>query len=78
LANVAVTMTRPNVIGCGTLSGAAVCKDKKPKHKRCNQGVGNGPEDCDPGNSNQGDEDRSNDERGGTPGHPGRHGGNGK
>jgi hypothetical protein len=78
LANVAVTMTRPNVIGCGTLSGAAVCKDKKPKHKHCNQGVGNGHEDCDPGNSNQGDEDRSNDERDGTPGNPGRHGGNGK
>jgi hypothetical protein len=37
-----------------------------------------GPEDCDPGNSNQGDDDRSNDERGGTPGNPGRKGGNGK
>jgi hypothetical protein len=40
--------------------------------------VGNGPEGCDPGNSNQGDPARSNDELGGTPGDPGRKGGNGK
>jgi hypothetical protein len=40
--------------------------------------VGNGPEGCDPGNSNQGDKSRSNDELGGTPGDPGRQGGNGK
>jgi len=40
--------------------------------------VGNGPEGCDPGNSNQGDPSRSNDEQGGTPGNPGRKGGNGK
>ena len=46
--------------------------------EHCNQGVGNGPEGCDPGNSNQGDNNRSNDERGGTPGNPGRKGGNGK
>ena len=45
--------------------------------KHCNQGVGNGPEGCDPGNSNQGDRSRSNDELGGTPGDPGRQGGNG-
>jgi hypothetical protein len=58
------------------------CKDDDDKehkeHKPCNQGVGNGPEGCDPGNSNQGDKDRSNDELGGKPGHPGRMGGNGK
>ena len=42
----------------------------------CNQGVGNGPEACDPGNSNQGFPFRSNDEMGGTPGNPGRKGGN--
>ncbi len=47
-------------------------------HPDCNQGVGNGPEACDPGNSNQGDPSRSNDEVGGTPGNPGRKGGNGK
>jgi hypothetical protein len=47
-------------------------------HQACNQGVGNGPEGCDPGNSNQGDKSRSNDELGGTPGDPGRKGGNGK
>ena len=38
----------------------------------CNQGVGNGEEDCDPGNSNQGDPDNSNDEDGGAPGNPGK------
>ena len=38
----------------------------------CNQGVGNGDEGCDPGNSNQGDPDNSNDENGGTPGDPGK------
>jgi hypothetical protein len=78
LASVAVTMTNASVIGCDVLSSFSSCKQEKPKHTRCNQGVGNGPEGCDPGNSNQGDEDRSNDELGGTPGHPGRHGGNGK
>jgi hypothetical protein len=50
----------------------------KPPKQHCNQGVGNGSEGCDPGNSNQGDESRSNDEQGGTPGDPGRQGGNGK
>ena len=39
-------------------------------HRKCNQGVGNGPEGCDPGNSNH--HNPSNDERGGTPGNPGR------
>ena len=34
--------------------------------------MGNGPENCDPGNSNLGDSSRSNDEVGGTPGDPGR------
>ncbi len=37
-----------------------------------NQGVGNGPEGADPGNSNQGDPTNSNDENGGTPGNPGK------
>ena len=40
-----------------------------------NQGVGNGPEQADPGNSNQGDPGNSNDEKGGTPGDPGKKGG---
>lgn len=77
----AVTLTDYIVAGCGgVLAAQASCKaeHEKPKHKHCNQGVGNGPEGCDPGNSNQGDDDRSNDELNGTPGHPGRHGGNGK
>jgi hypothetical protein len=37
---------------------------------RCNQGVGNGSEGCDPGNSNH--NQPSNDENGGQPGAPGR------
>jgi hypothetical protein len=72
LAKAAVTSTNVVFVGCegGSLGGTA--------HPKCNQGVGNGPEGCDPGNSNQGDPSRSNDERGGTPGNPGRKGGNGK
>jgi hypothetical protein len=70
LAKAAVTLTNVTVTGCeqaGHQAGTG-----------CNQGVGNGPEGCDPGNSNQGDPSRSNDEPGGTPGNPGRKGGNGK
>jgi hypothetical protein len=77
LAKVAVTLTGPEgeqpiiLTGCvqaGHTTGTG-----------CNQGVGNGPEGCDPGNSNQGDPSRSNDEPAGTaPGNPGRKGGNGK
>ena len=66
----AVTMTGADVTGC---EGGNV--GPNPGRQRCNQGVGNGPEACDPGNSNQGDPDRSNDERGGKPGSPGRRGG---
>jgi hypothetical protein len=67
----AVTMTGTTAAGCeGSTSVPA------PAHAKCNQGVGNGPEGCDPGNSNQGNPARSNDELGGTPGNPGRKGGN--
>jgi hypothetical protein len=69
LASGAVTMTGSNVFGCDANGTVA-------KH-HCNQGVGNGPEGCDPGNSNQGNPARSNDELGGTPGNPGRKGGGG-
>ncbi|MHB8845714.1 MAG: ice-binding family protein [Nitrospirota bacterium] len=72
LAQAAATMTGAAITGCGQ-AGPPV-----PERNRCNQGVGNGPENCDPGNSNQGDAGRSNDELGGTPGDPGRKGGNGK
>ncbi len=83
LANTAVTMTGTSLVSCSTIAPSKdfckdfckACKDHEKK-KPCNQGVGNGPEGCDPGNSNQGDEDRSNDELGGKPGHPGRMGGN--
>jgi Ice-binding-like len=67
------------VTGCNAPGGQV-------EHSRstCNQGVGNGSEGCDPGNSNQGNRYpetanpfiRSNDENGGTPGNPGRKGGN--
>ena len=56
-------------------SGNSVTIDCSALRGACNQGVGNGPEDCDPGNSNQGDPDNSNDENGGTPGNPGSKGG---
>jgi len=67
-----VTLTGTNVAGCEGGNGHG------NPGQHCNQGVGNGPETCDPGNSNQGDPSRSNDELGGTPGNPGRKGGNGK
>ena len=70
LAKAAVTLTGVAATGCG--SGTAVI----PHKQKCNQGVGNGPEGCDPGNSNQGYPFRSNDEFGGVPGAPGRQGGN--
>lgn len=66
--------------GAVTMSGANTVSDcgggRGNQRQRCNQGVGNGPEGCDPGNSNQGNPFRSNDELGGTPGNPGRKGGN--
>ena len=70
LAKAGVTLTDVTSVGCeaGTV--------KPPLKKHCNQGVGNGPEFCDPGNSNQGNPFRSNDELGGTPGKPGKKGGN--
>ena len=71
-AKAAVTLTGTNLVGCAGGSSTG------NNGKGCNQGVGNGPEQCDPGNSNQGDPSRSNDETGGTPGNPGRKGGNGK
>ncbi len=82
LANVAVTMTDANVIGCTTLpSPSSSCKDndhdgdKDKDHKKCNQGVGNGSEGCDPGKSDAHWPFGSNDENGGKPGDPGRKGG---
>jgi hypothetical protein len=74
LAKAAVTLTNSNLVGCAGSQGGGNGKDKQ----HCNQGVGNGPEGCDPGNSNQGNPANSNDELGGTPGNPGRKGGNHK
>jgi hypothetical protein len=64
-----VTFTTATVTGCAPAGGSVV-----HVKTRCNQGVGNGPEGCDPGNSNH--HNLSNDERGGTPGNPGRKPGN--
>jgi hypothetical protein len=87
LAGAAITVTRGTLNGdllskaAVTLTGTTVtgCEQSGTGHQskqKCNQGVGNGPEACDPGNSNQGNPLRSNDELGGTPGNPGRKGGN--
>ena len=66
----AVTVTNSAMIACPAAGGNVVHIKVK-----CNQGVGNGPEGCDPGNSNN--HNPSNDEPGvttpgGTPGNPGR------
>lgn len=65
----AVTVTGSTITSCPPEGGNVVHVKVK-----CNQGVGNGPEGCDPGNSNH--RHPSNDERGGTPGNPGRKPGN--
>ena len=59
-----VTITGASLVGCNAGSTSPSGKGK------CNQGVGNGPEGCDPGNSNH--HNPTNDESGGTPGKPGR------
>jgi hypothetical protein len=69
LSQAAVTLTGATLTDCAQ-------QNNKPARSKCNQGVGNGPEGCDPGNSNQGNPLGSNDEMGGTPGDPGRKGGN--
>jgi hypothetical protein len=66
-----VTFTGTAVVGCGAGNGNG--NGNGNDKDKCNQGVGNGPEGCDPGNSNH--RHGSNDERGGTPGNPGRRGG---
>jgi hypothetical protein len=65
-----VTITGTVVTGCEGRKGKGNGKDKE----KCNQGVGNGSEGCDPGDSNH--HNSSNDEDGGTRGDPGRKGGN--
>jgi hypothetical protein len=72
-----VTITGTVVTGCAGSKGNGKDNDKDKDHDKdkehCNQGVGNGREDCDPGNSNH--RHGSNDEDGGRPGDPGRKGG---
>lgn len=62
-----VTITGTAVVGCEGGARGRASRD------RCNQGVGNGPEGCDPGDSNH--QLPTNDEDGGIPGDPGRKGG---
>ena len=81
MAGAAITLTRGTFAGNAwsqadvTITGTAVAGcdagSSSPSGKgKCNQGVGNGPEGCDPGNSNN--HNPSNDEKGGIPGKPGR------
>jgi hypothetical protein len=80
LAGAAITLTRGTFLGNlysqanVTITGTVVtgCQGSGggPQPQKCNQGVGNGPEGCDPGNSNN--HNPSNDENGGTRGKPGR------
>jgi hypothetical protein len=72
-AKAGVTMTDTNLFGCAGGKAKGKDKDKDNEKEKCNQGVGNGPEDCDPGNSNH--RHGSNDEDGGSRGDPGRKGG---
>jgi hypothetical protein len=69
LAGAAVTVTGATITACSTTK-------RHHSQSKCNQGVGNGTEGCDPGNSNQGNPFNSNDEsvngEVGTPGDPGR------
>ena len=62
---VTLSLTNSTVIACEATGHG--------RGSKCNQGVGNGPETCDPGNSNN--HNPSNDELGGTSGNPGRAGG---
>lgn len=81
LAGADITLTRGTFDGNAysqadvTVTGADVscCTGGTPGNApkaKCNQGVGNGPEGCDPGKSNH--NQPSNDETGGTKGNPGR------
>ncbi len=78
LAKAGVTLTSAGFVGCEGGNGGNGGNGGGKSQSKCNQGVGNGPESCDPGNSNQGNPFRSNDELGGVPGNPGRKGGNKK
>jgi hypothetical protein len=65
----AVTCTDSSITG--DVGCTAIANPGDNSKSKCNQGVGNGPEGCDPGNSNN-NPWGSNDENGGIPGDPGR------
>lgn len=66
-----VTITGTTLVGCEGTNRPR--NGSGPDNDKCNQGVGNGSEGCDPGNSNH--RRPSNDETGGRPGTPARQGG---
>ena len=69
-----VTLKGTTATGCNGSRGSNGNGHGKDNDKnKCNQGVGNGREGCDPGDSNH--HNASNDEDGGTRGNPGRKGG---
>ena len=65
-----VTITGTALVGCDAGSISPPGPPGPNGKSKCNQGVGNGPEGCDPGNSNN--RKPTNDEDGGIPGKPGR------
>jgi len=80
LAKGAITLTAVTVTAC--TAAASGGHGNGNSRSKCNQGVGNGPEGCDPGNSDGAIMfpfgPNSNDEVGGVPGNPGRKGGKNK
>lgn len=90
MAKAGITVTDINILSCNATgsgnggSGGHCDHDKDHDnnghhdndHEKCNQGVGNGSEGCDPGHSDRHNPWGSNDEHGGKPGDPGRKGGN--
>jgi len=67
LSAAGVTVTGTTVTGC-TAKGRHTGELKE----HCNQGVGNGPEGCDPGNSDKNPWGSNDENDGNEPGHPGR------
>jgi hypothetical protein len=67
LSAAGVTVTGTAVIGC-TAKGRHTGELKE----KCNQGVGNGSEGCDPGNSDKNPWGSNDENDGNEPGHPGR------
>jgi len=72
ITGAALTGCQGSTAGNGKGNGHGKGDDHGHGKAKCNQGVGNGSEGCDPGHSDH--HNGSNDEHGGTPGQPGRKG----